>query len=105
MNYIIEGSLLGNLLDTLSEATKQLKIAEEREQRLRIEADRGRLLSEKQIEDYLDRCSETIRYYRTLGLPSMKIGKDRWYIKGVVDDWLASGSVNFHGKLPTTIFS
>ncbi|WP_461090971.1 hypothetical protein [Spirosoma gilvum] len=81
-------------MTTLSEATKQLQKAEEREKQLRIEADRGKLLTEQQTQEYLQRDAETLRYYRTLGLDSIKIGKDRWYIKGIIDDWLDSGKVN-----------
>lgn len=94
----IEGYLLDQILTTLKDATVQLEKALEREERLRTESERGKLLTEKQVQEYLQKHGETIRYYRTLGLPSFKVGADRWYAKGLVDDWLNEGRVNRHKK-------
>ncbi|GAB4023884.1 hypothetical protein GCM10028808_75230 [Spirosoma migulaei] len=94
----IEGHLLEQTLTPLKAATVQLEKALNREEKLRLEADRGKLMTEQQIQEYLQKHGETIRYYRTQGLPSFKVGADRWYSKGLIDDWPNEGRVNRHKK-------
>ncbi|GAB3948421.1 hypothetical protein GCM10028805_22770 [Spirosoma harenae] len=96
MYIAIDEALIADLTSALSEAAKEIALSRKREETLRLELERNKLLTEKQAQEYLQRDAETLRYYRTLGLSSIKIGKDRWYVKGVVDDWLESGKVNRH---------
>ncbi|WP_420151806.1 hypothetical protein [Spirosoma sp.] len=94
MTIELNMSIVEALNDTLRTATEELaKLREERNQ-LKKEVERNKLLTEKQAQEYLQRDHDSLRYYRTLGLQSFKIGKDRWYIKGHIDDWLESGRVN-----------
>ena len=96
MNITLDGNLLENIMRMLDTATQRLAESEAREDRLLKELDRSKLLNEQEAKEYLRRDAETLRYYRNLGLDSIKIGKDRWYIKGVIDDWLASGQISRH---------
>jgi len=83
----LEGSLLESLVNTLSEATTELAKCRERKNELRATIEANELLNEAEAEAYLKRDSDTLRYYRTLGLSSFKKGADRWYLKGEINSW------------------
>ncbi|GAB3959068.1 hypothetical protein GCM10028805_54470 [Spirosoma harenae] len=82
----LDKAIIQELLIALQAATKELDLSKKREETLEQELNRNKLLTEQQAQEYLQSDPETIRYYRTLGLDSIKIGKDRWYVKVVVDD-------------------
>ncbi|MVM36529.1 hypothetical protein GO730_00715 [Spirosoma sp. HMF3257] len=90
----IDSELINDLKAILQAATRELIKAGEREKQLRIEADRNKLLTEKQAQEYLQRDADTLLYYRKNGMPYFKYGRDVWYKKGLIDDWLESGKVN-----------
>lgn len=90
----IDSELIADLKAVLQAATSELAKASEREKQLRLEADRGKLLNEQQAHEYLSRDADTLLYYRKNGLLYFKCGRDVWYKKGFIDDWLESGKVN-----------
>lgn len=92
----IDESVLADLIDTVNECRKELAKGREREQQLLLEIERNKPMSEDEAATYLSRDLDTLRYYRTLGLDSFKKGGSRWYTKGIIDDWLASGRINQH---------
>ena len=94
----VDESLLDNLTTTLEEYRKELAKGGEREARLLLELERNKPITEEQAAEYLGRDTDTLRYYRTLGLDSFKKGGSRWYTKGIIDDWLATGRVNQHKR-------
>ncbi|MVM34426.1 hypothetical protein GO755_30625 [Spirosoma sp. HMF4905] len=98
MLVAIDETLLANVTSALESAAKELALSRKREESLRKELERSRLMTEEQTQEYLQRDAQTLRYYRQLGLDSIKIGQYRWYVKGVVDDWLKSGTINRHKK-------
>lgn len=95
----LDSELVKELQSTLRAATLELAKSAEREKLLKEELDKKQLLNEQQAQTYLQRDADTLRYYRTLGLSSVKIGKDRWYFKGDIDSWLASGYVSRHKRV------
>ncbi|UFH55496.1 hypothetical protein [Spirosoma sp. KNUC1025] len=96
---VIDESIVYDLIQTLNDCRKELAKAADEKERLRKELDRNRLLTEAEAQEYLRRDYHTLVYYRKmLGLSSFKIGKDRWYVKGQIDDWLASGKVSRHSR-------
>lgn len=92
MNVIMQGETLDQIMDTLTACTSELA----KTRQLLQQANESRLLNEAEACAYLKRDPDTLRYYRTLGLDSFKKGKDRWYLKADVDQWLASGKVTRH---------
>lgn len=98
LQIAVDELLLESLTLTLAAATTELKKSRERETALSLEVDRHKPMTEEQAAAYLSRDVGTLQYYRTLGLDSFKKGGSRWYTKGIIDDWLATGRVNQHKK-------
>jgi hypothetical protein len=99
----VDPEMAANLIRALHSTEQVLKQCLEDNKLLRKQADAWQLLSEKQAMKYLSKSASGLQYYRSLGLPYYKKGKEIWYRKGDIDQWLQSGKVNRHEltKLPT----
>lgn len=94
----VDDTLLDDLKNALVSATNEIAKSRQREQSLALEVDRHKPITEEEAAAYLKRDKESLRNYRTLGLDSFKKGGSRWYTKGIIDDWLATGRVIQHKR-------
>lgn len=98
MLVALESDLVDSLHATLKQVAELVIHINDQQKQLQAELDRKMLFTEVEAQAYLKRDAETLRHYRTLGLVSFKKGKDRWYLKGDIDDWLESGRVARHNR-------
>ncbi|MVM36447.1 hypothetical protein GO730_00295 [Spirosoma sp. HMF3257] len=94
MKLVVNDQLGDRLLDVLERCAKHLEDSNAQIEKLQKELDRCRLMSESEAMKYLKRDANTLHHYQKHGLGFYKKGKEVWYTKGDIDDWLAKGIVN-----------
>lgn len=93
MIITVEGKLFEDLVATIEACTAELANSRKLVQDLQDQIEGNRLLNEEEADACLNRDSDTLLYYRRLGLPYFKKGKSVWYRKSDIDNWLVSGKV------------
>lgn len=96
MLIAIDENIIDSLTYVLAQAKDELALLAEQKKRAEAQADRNRLFNEAEACAYLKRDADTLLYYRNHGLEHYKKGRDVWYKKGDIDDWLAAGKINRH---------
>ncbi|MVM36446.1 hypothetical protein GO730_00290 [Spirosoma sp. HMF3257] len=90
---IVDEKLGHHITDLLDQCEEAIRLSAERDAQREKEFDRCLLMNETEVMEYLKRDGDTLRYYQKHGLRFYKMGRNVWYTKGDIDDWLKKGLV------------
>ncbi|WP_080055661.1 helix-turn-helix domain-containing protein [Spirosoma aerolatum] len=94
MNIVIDHEIVEGYKNALLKAVDAFQKAQEKITALTKELDESQLMTTKEAQDYLKCSYDSLLYYRRFGLTPYKKGKDVWYTKAIINEWLSTGRVN-----------
>jgi len=92
---VIDQDIIQGYRDHLTKTVDRLLKAESENQVMQARMQGMGLLTIEQACKYLSVSESTLHYYRSMGLPYYRKGKDGiWFKQAEVDQWVSEGHVN-----------